>query len=27
MADKLSAAAKTEEDFLDQLTNGLKQNA
>lgn len=27
MADKLSAAAKTEEDFLNELTNGLKQNA
>jgi hypothetical protein len=27
MADKLSAAAKTEEDFLTELTNGLKQNA
>jgi len=27
MADKLSAAAKTEEDFLEELTNGLKQNA
>jgi hypothetical protein len=27
MADKLSVAAKTEEDFLEELTNGLKQNA
>jgi len=27
MTDKLSAAAKTEEDFLTELTNGLKQNA
>ena len=27
MADKLSAAAKTEDDFLTELTNGLKQNA
>jgi len=27
MTDKLSAAAKTEEDFLTELTEGLKQNA
>ena len=27
MADKLSVAAKTEDDFLTELTNGLKQNA
>ena len=27
MADKLSVAAKTEEDFLTELTEGLKQNA
>jgi hypothetical protein len=27
MADRLSVAAKTEEDFLKELTNGLKQNA
>jgi hypothetical protein len=27
MSDKLAAAARTEDDFLTELTNGLKQNA